>query len=131
MAENSERIVARVGRSRHRRSGEAAREALAPLLKDGLDYRLLLVYSSIDHDHETILNVVRQHLPDAPVIGCTTTGEIAPDERPHALGARPAFGTRVRPASGPAPGQSGSCHTSAVPSRTTVPSWSVTTVARR
>lgn len=76
---NNSRITAKVGRSSHKKSHEAVREALVPLKGAADPYRLVFVYSSIKHKHSDILAEVRRQLGDVPVLGCTTTGELSSD----------------------------------------------------
>ncbi len=73
------RITVRVGRSTHKKSREAVREALVPLSEVAVPYQLVFVYSSIKHKHDEILSEVRRQLGDVPVLGCTTTGELSSD----------------------------------------------------
>jgi hypothetical protein len=77
--QDDSRITVKVGRSTHKKSREAAREALDPLTGTAGPYRLVFVYSSIKHKHGEVLAEVRQRLGDVPVLGCTTTGELSSD----------------------------------------------------
>src|SRR2546429_9859648 len=54
-------------------AGAAAREAAL-----GRDPALLLVFAGIDHDPAGVLAGVEEVAAGAPVIGCSTHGEIAP-----------------------------------------------------
>lgn len=45
----------------------------------GTDIRLLVVFASPTHDMEQLLSGIRDVCPDAPLIGCSTAGEIATD----------------------------------------------------
>lgn len=74
---NDARLTVKVGRSVHRKSREAAREALAPLAGQSKPYQLVFVYCSIKHKQADILAEVRSQLGDVPVLGCTTTGELS------------------------------------------------------
>ncbi len=79
MATQDSRITVKVGRSTHRKSLKAAREALAPLSGQSEPYRLVFVYSSIKHKHADILSEVRRQVGEVPILGCTTTGELSSD----------------------------------------------------
>src|SRR6185369_10967528 len=53
---------------------EAARRALT-----GEDPRLLIVFGAVDYEPEPLARAVAQAAPGVPVVGCSTSGEIAPD----------------------------------------------------
>jgi hypothetical protein len=64
---SAERDAARAG-------GEAAQAALA-----GRDAALLVVFCSHEYDHAALLAAVNEQSGGAPLIGCSTAGEIATD----------------------------------------------------
>lgn len=71
-------LTVHLGWSALKKSRDAAREALSRV-PAGEAYRLVLVYGSARHDHAEILAEVRRNAPDAPVLGCSTTGEMCPE----------------------------------------------------
>ncbi|MEV4312274.1 FIST N-terminal domain-containing protein [Actinocrispum sp. NPDC049592] len=66
--------VARSGDTDSRTAGsDAALEAIT-----GPDPKLLIVFFSISHDPHALLDGIRAAVPDIPIVGCSTHGEIAP-----------------------------------------------------
>src|SRR2546423_2869767 len=67
-----------VGQSRaadaHAAGVEATRRALT-----GTDPRLLIVFGAYDYDPVALARGVADTAPGVPVVGCSTSGEIAPD----------------------------------------------------
>src|SRR2546430_17093669 len=67
-----------VGRSTqpdaHAAGAEATRRALS-----GADPRLVIVFGAFDYDPVALAQGVAAAAPGVPVIGCSTSGEIAPD----------------------------------------------------
>ena len=70
------RLTVKLGRSARRKTRDAAAEALAELGGSPDEFALVLVYCSVQHKHERLLAEVKRQLGSAPIIGCTTTGEI-------------------------------------------------------
>jgi hypothetical protein len=66
-----------VGRCAEENSREAGARAASAALS-GRPAALVLVFAGIDHDPHALLAGVRSVAGDAPVIGCSTHGEIAP-----------------------------------------------------
>src|SRR5262245_53958141 len=66
-----------VGRSAEGNSWEAGARAADAALS-GRPAALVLVFAGIDHEPEALLAGVRSVAGDAPVIGCSTHGEIGP-----------------------------------------------------
>ncbi|HZS14384.1 MAG TPA: FIST N-terminal domain-containing protein [Candidatus Dormibacteraeota bacterium] len=66
------------GASRLADSRRAGAEAATAAVR-GTDTRLLVVFASQAHDLAALLNGIRDVCPDAPLIGCSTAGEIAAD----------------------------------------------------
>ena len=67
-----------VGHSAAADSRAAGVEAVRAALR-GLDTRLLIAFVSPSHDLQALLDGIREHCPDTPLIGCSTSGEIATD----------------------------------------------------
>jgi hypothetical protein len=67
-----------VGSSARPESREAGADAASAALQ-GSDPRLLIVFASPAHDLHALLSGIRDSAPDAPLIGCSTAGEIATD----------------------------------------------------
>ena len=65
-----------VGSSPERDSRAAGAAAVREALQGG-DTRLLIVFASPAHDLHALLSGIRDHCGDAPLIGCSTAGEIA------------------------------------------------------
>src|SRR5437773_3289410 len=67
-----------VGRSSlpdaHAAGAEAARRALS-----AADRRLVIVFGALDYDPAALAQGIAAAAPGVPVIGCSTSGEIAPD----------------------------------------------------
>ena len=62
------------GRDSRAAGAAAARDALT-----GDDPRLLITFASPAHDLAALLSGIRELCPDAPLVGCSTAGEIATD----------------------------------------------------
>lgn len=67
------------GRSAATSSTLAGREAVAGALDGRADAALLVVFFSVAHDARALLAGIRMIAPDVPLIGCSTSGEIAAD----------------------------------------------------
>ena len=67
------------GRSAATGSTLAGREAAAGALDGRSDAVLLVVFFGIAHDPQALLDGIRGIAPDVPLIGCSTSGEIAAD----------------------------------------------------
>lgn len=63
--------------SRHRDPDAAIAEIAGQI--EGTSTALVVLFVAASHDHEAIQQAIKEHLGAAPVIGCTTAGEIAPD----------------------------------------------------
>ncbi|MFN2582432.1 MAG: FIST signal transduction protein [Candidatus Dormibacteria bacterium] len=61
------------------RDSHAAGAAAAHAALRGADPRLLIAFASPSHDLEALIGGIRDLCPDAPLIGCSTSGEIATD----------------------------------------------------
>ena len=65
-----------VGQSSSEDSAAAGAEAARASLR-GPDPRLLLVFASPRHDLRALSEAIRGEAPEAPLVGCSTAGEIA------------------------------------------------------
>ena len=75
-AEKAADLEVKLGFADHKKTAVALDRALEDLADLSGKYALVFAYCSVKHDLEQVMSAVRSRLGDAPLIGCTTTGEM-------------------------------------------------------